>query len=186
VLPSDEIVALSSTSSIVEVKDLTVLPSGTVWALNSAEPLFIEFAPDGRVVREYGRLGGGPNEFGSPSAFVAGNVDGATWVFDPERHALLEVSGHDGDRHETRLPTDSSLPPTQLFGGREVIGAGVRTARMGDEFVFGLNAPGIEGGTSWLRRYDAQRGDLRGGLVWLRLPAEGGPQEVSFPSTRPP
>lgn len=145
-LSADQIATLSHTESLAQVKDLTVLPNGEVWVLNSIEPFFVEFAPDGHVVREYGKVGGGPTEFGAPTAFVTGDIEGAAWVFDAERHSLIEVSGHDATRHEIFLPTDESLPPTHLFGGRELIGAGLRSAHLGEDFVFALNAPDFSNG----------------------------------------
>lgn len=167
---ADEFVALEHTESIAQVRDLTVLRNGEVWALNSIEPLFIGFTPDGRIAREHGRFGGGPTEFGSPTAFVTGNVDGAAWVFDAERHRLIEVSGDSSARREVRLPTDDLLPPTHLFGGRELIGAGLRSARLGQEFVFAANAPTMAGGmlgfwrsiwTADLVAYDPDAGSAR-------------------------
>ena len=169
-IPADSVVTLSRTESLAQVKDLTVLPNGDVWVLNSIEPLFVEFAPDGHVVREHGRIGGGPTEFGAPTAFVTGNVAGAAWVFDAERHALLEVSGRDSSRREIPLPSDESLPPTHLFGGRELIGAGLRTARLGEEFVFARNPPDFSEGmlsfwraiwTADLVAYDPKQGSTQ-------------------------
>lgn len=137
---------VARTDALAEVRDMVTLPGGDVWVLNSLEPLFLGFAADGTPLGEYGALGGGPAEFGAPSAFVTDPGAEGAWVFDAGRHALLEVSSTpDGGRREIALPTDG-LPPTHLFGGREIIGAGVRSARLGGRFVFARSAPAMEGG----------------------------------------
>ena len=49
---------------------LEVLPDGEVWILNSVEPFFVGFGPDGDVIGEHGSSGGGPAEYRlDPRAF---------------------------------------------------------------------------------------------------------------------
>lgn len=142
----NDVTPFAHTTSLAEVRDLTVLPGGDVWAMNSIEPLFVHYRADRTVASEFGAFGGGPTEFSAPTTFVTGNIDDAPWVFDAERHTLIEVVDTDIARAEQPLPRDGSLPPTHLFGGREVIGAGLRSARLGDEIVFASNAPMMAGG----------------------------------------
>lgn len=144
-LSAAQVETLSSTESLAQVKDLTVLPNGEIWVLNSLEPLVVAFAPDGRILREFGKRGGGPTEFGAPTAFVTGGIDGEAWVFDAERHAVIQVSEEEADREVLLLPTDA-LPPTHLFGGREILGEGLRPARLRDDIVFAVNTPDFSDG----------------------------------------
>lgn len=78
---------VATAESIAVVEDLAVLPDGTVWVLNSVEPFFVGFAPQGSILAAHGRAGGGPEEFGAPSGFVVGGLDGEAWVFDGRRPA---------------------------------------------------------------------------------------------------
>lgn len=54
---------VATAESIAVVEDLAVLPDGTVWVLNSVEPFFVGFAPQGSILAAHGRAGGGPEEF---------------------------------------------------------------------------------------------------------------------------
>jgi hypothetical protein len=147
VLTAEDVSVLAESESLAGVRDMMALPSGDVWVINTLEPLFLGYLADGTSLGEHGRLGGGPGEFGAPTTFVTDAGGGGAWVFDAERHAVVEVSGVGGEaRREIALPTDGSLPPTHLFGGRELIGEGVRAARLGERIVFARNAPAMEGG----------------------------------------
>ena len=88
-----------------------MLPDGSVWVLNSVEPYFLGLDADGNPLGEYGTMGGGPEEFGVPSAFVTGGVDGAAWAFDYRRPSLIKVGGPvwlritaEGGHHEIPSP----------------------------------------------------------------------------------
>lgn len=131
--PSD-VHVLGTSASIADVVDLEVLADGSIWVLNSVEPFFIGFDPDGNVLQEHGRRGGGPEEFSAPVGFVFGGVDEGAWTFDLRRHTLIEVSQSDGRRSEIRIPADS-IPPGTLRGGMNLMDVEVRTARLGDEVV---------------------------------------------------
>ncbi len=146
VVSASDVRTFGQTASLAVVRDLVVLGDQSVWVLNSVEPLFVGFDPDGNVIREHGAFGGGPTEFGAPTAFVSGNIEGGAWVFDAERHALIEVSQTGPTRAEILLPRDTTLPPTSLFGGRELIGAGLRTGALGEEIVFAKSALPSAGG----------------------------------------
>lgn len=141
-----DVTLLAHTTSLAEVRDIAVLESGEVWAMNSIAPLFIGFGADGQVTAEFGAYGGGPTEFSAPTTFVTNHIDGAPWVFDAERHTLIEIVDAETGRGEHLLPRDGPIPPTNLFGGREVIGAGLRSARLGNEIVFASNVPRMAGG----------------------------------------
>jgi len=92
VLQASEVHVIGTSESIAVVEDLTVLSDGTVWVLNSVEPFFVGFGPDGDVLQVHGSRGGGPEEFRAPAGFVSGDIDGEAWVFDPIRHALIRIS----------------------------------------------------------------------------------------------
>jgi hypothetical protein len=125
---------LGTSESIAAVEDLEVLDDGTVWVLDSVDPFFVGFGPDGDVLHVHGHSGGGPQEFDAPSGFVTGGVDGEVWVFDRRRHALIEVSRPDSVRHEILLPPDA-VPPGSVLGGMNLLSNVVRTARLDDEVI---------------------------------------------------
>jgi hypothetical protein len=139
ILQPSDVHELGTSASIADVEDLEVLSDGSIWVLNSVDPFFIGFDPDGNVLQEHGRRGGGPEEFSAPAGFVSGGLDGAAWTFDIRRHTLIEVSQPQssqpqGPRSEIRIPADS-IPPGTLRGGMNLMDMEVRTARMGDEVV---------------------------------------------------
>lgn len=125
---------LVTSDSIADVEDLAVLPNGTVWVQNSVEPYFIGYGPQGDVLGAHGHAGGGPDEFGAPSGFVVGGLDGAAWVFDRRRHALIRASSPDEAGAEVPLPRDA-IPPVSVLTGMSMLGSTVRTAKLGDEVV---------------------------------------------------
>jgi hypothetical protein len=134
ILQPTDVHVIGTSESLAVVEDLEVLSNGMVWVLNSVEPLFVGFDPDGEVVHEYGSLGGGPEEFGRPSAFVSRGIDGEAWVFDPQRHALIEISQSENARSRIPLPRDS-LPQGSLITGLSLLSTQVRTARLGEEII---------------------------------------------------
>ncbi|MGI9626503.1 MAG: hypothetical protein ACR2QM_06685 [Longimicrobiales bacterium] len=125
---------LGTSESIALVRDLDVRPNGSVWVLNSVEPLFVGFAPDGSIIGEHGSLGGGPEEFPAPSAFLTGGFDGEAWVLDARRHALIKISDPDGEWAEVALPRDV-VPPGSLAGGMSLLSGATRTDRIGREVI---------------------------------------------------
>lgn len=133
IAPSD-VHVLGTSESIAAVEDLEVLDDGTVWVLNSIDPFFVAFAPDGQVLHVHGRSGGGPQEFAAPSGFVNGGIDDEAWIFDRRRHALIEVSRPDAARRELPLPRDH-VPSGSVLGGMNLLSNVVRTARLGDELI---------------------------------------------------
>jgi hypothetical protein len=157
VLQPSHVRVLDRADAIATVLDLDVRPDGAVWVLNSAEPLFVGFDPDGRLIDAYGRRGGGPDELGAPAGFVAGGMDGEPWVFDSERHMLVAVSGADGPRREHRLPADEVPPGSLLPGIRLGWSNVVRTARLGDELILPRRSRPPAGGVSslWLSAWTA-------------------------------
>ena len=125
---------LSMPDSVAVVEDLAALTDGTVWVSNSVEPLFVGIGPEGEVLGAHGRVGGGPDEFGAPSGFVVGGLDGEAWVFDRRRHALIRVSTPDQPRAEIPLPREA-IPPGTVMTGMSLTGNSVRTARLGGEVI---------------------------------------------------
>lgn len=134
VLRAADVHVLATSDAIAAVEDLSVLPDGTIWVLNSVEPFFIGFGPGGDPLGEHGRAGGGPGEYGAPSGFVVGGLDGEAWVFDRRRHAVIRVSSPGEPRAEVPLPRDA-IPPGTVMTGMSLIGRTIRTARLGDEVI---------------------------------------------------
>lgn len=130
--PSD-VHALGTSDVLALVEDLEVLPDGTVWVLNSVEPLLIAFDADGGLQAAQGRLGGGPEEFGAPAGFVEGGIGGGAWLLDYQRHALREVLAREGPARSLPLPRET-LPPGSVSGTNPFRGR-ARTARVGEEVL---------------------------------------------------
>lgn len=123
---------LATSPAIATVRDLEVLPDGRVWVLNSGEPLFVGFGPDGASIGAHGRLGGGPEDVRLPVGFVTGGIDGEVWAFDLGRHALLPVS--EVDAGPRALPRES-VPPGSITGGMNLLASTVRTASIGGSVI---------------------------------------------------
>ena len=79
-------------------------------------------------------LSSGPVEFAAPAGFVVGGIDGEAWVFDRERHALIQVSRPDGPRREVKLPL-AAIPHGTVLEGMNLLSNRVRTGRLGEELV---------------------------------------------------
>lgn len=134
VLEPTDVHLVGTSESIATVEDLTLLSDGSVWLLNSVEPLFVGFGADGAALGEYGTRGGGPDEFGAPSGFLTGDSGPAAWVLDPRRHRFVRVPHSTTDSSEISLPRDS-LPPGSVQGGMGFMSGQVRSARLGDEVI---------------------------------------------------
>lgn len=151
-----EVRIIGTSELIASVQDLEVQPSGVIWVLNSAEPFFIAFGPDGSVTGSHGHRGGGPDEFDSPAGFVVGGIDDSPWVLDRQRHRLISVSEPSGPRREFALP-DDALPLGSVSGGMNLLSPLVRTARFGDEVVLPRRSavPGADIFAFWLGSWSA-------------------------------
>lgn len=125
---------LGRSDSLAQVRDLEVLEGGYVWVLNSGEPYFLGFEPDGDRLGSHGSQGGGPDEFRLPSAFVTGGWREEAWVFDIARHALIRISRPELEWAELSLPRES-IPPGSVVPGMDMLDNAVRTARLGREIV---------------------------------------------------
>lgn len=134
VVDAVELHRLPPSDAVAEVEDLEVLPDGTVWVLNSVEPRFVEFGPDGGRLAAYGRNGGGPREFRAPAGFVVGGLDGEAWVLERARHALVRIAGPDAPPAERPLPREA-IPPGSVLQGMSLFSRTIRTARLGDEVI---------------------------------------------------
>ena len=136
---------LGSSDSLVVARDLEIADDGSVWVLNSAEPLFVGFGPDGEPLGSHGQSGRGPRDFPMPAGFVAGGWRGDVWALDLVRHAMVRISHPDADWEEISLQSASLLPGT-VRGGRSMLGGSVRTARLGREVIVPRTSATLEGG----------------------------------------
>jgi hypothetical protein len=157
VLQTADTHVVGTSESIALVEDIDVLHDGRVLVLNSVDPLFVLFDPNGGPVAMHGRTGGGPEEFGAPSGFVSGGFDDRSWVFDRYRHVLVEASDPDSIRREIPLPRDAIPPGRVLPGIRFVLSNTVRTARLGDEILLPRRSTVPESGvfSYWLSAWTA-------------------------------
>ena len=158
---------LGTSDSLAVVRDLEVLGDGSVWVLNSQEPYFMGFSPDGGSLGAHGRAGRGPDEFAMPSGFVTGGLEGEAWVLDLVRHALIRISRPDADWEEFLLASPS-LPPGTVRTGMSMLSSSVRTARLGREIIVPRSTVTMEGGVMQFRL-----GLLRADLVAVD-PESGG------------
>jgi hypothetical protein len=107
---------------LTRVVDLQPTGDGRVWVLNSIAPYFVVIGPDGRVERQFGQQGGGPEEFNRPVALVRGVAPADVWAYDWGRNALIRISAV--DRRELAVPGDS-IPIQSLISFK---GAGINPA----------------------------------------------------------
>jgi hypothetical protein len=115
---ADQLRVLPALDVITRVVDLERTGDGRVWVLNSSAPYFVLLGPDGRMERQFGQRGGGPEEFGRPVELLSGTAPDEVWAYDLGRHALIRVSG---DRRDLHLSRDSlSLPSLITFRGAGV------------------------------------------------------------------
>ena len=133
-LAADAVQILGTSPSIAVVRDLDVTGDGSVWLLNSVEPLFIGFRSGGVALPEHGTEGGGPEEYRFPLGFVERGYEDQSWVVDFGRHSLIRVSAPDSGWMEVPLPRDS-LPPGSLMGGMDILSPSLRTGRLGSEII---------------------------------------------------
>ncbi len=124
----------ATSDRLATVRDLEVLADGSVWVLNSDEPLFLGFDPMGSLLAVHGTRGGGPEEFGQVAGFVSDRATDQAWVLDTRRHALIEVSNPGGPRSEEPLPADL-IPRGSLVGGFSLTNPTVRTSAFGPEVI---------------------------------------------------
>jgi hypothetical protein len=165
---ASDVHALGSSESIGVIRDLEVLADGSVWVLNSADPLIVGFDALGGAPRQHGTSGGGPEEFRMPSGFVDGGLDGEAWVFDFVRHAFIRVSRPGQEWAEVAIPREV-VPSGTVRGGMSLMSPTVRTARLGDEMVFpwttGTLASGVSSFRMALLRADVSALDPTTGTV---------------------
>ena len=151
---------IGSSESIAEVRDLEVLPDGSVWILNSSPPLFVGFGPDGTPLEPHGQIGGGPEEFSFPSAFLTGARDGQAWVLDLRRHSFISASTPGSERQSIPLPRDA-VPPGSVVGGHSLLTNAVRTEQWGDELLIPRTGAAFQDGVL-VFRLAALQADLVG------------------------
>jgi len=140
VVPPGALHVLGTSESLARVQDVKAGAGDTVWVLNSADPFLIAFVVGGgpEPARAWGKRGGGPREFVSPSTLGRG-PDGRVWVYDQGRHGLILASGSDEDWTEIALPTDS-LPRDRLIGSEQIGMIRPWIASRGRAFVFAVTS----------------------------------------------
>ncbi|GMV07478.1 MAG: hypothetical protein AMXMBFR53_37530 [Gemmatimonadota bacterium] len=143
-LAASDVSLLGTSDVIAMVRDLEVLPDGSVWILNSVEPYFVGFGADGTVLARHGTAGGGPREFRMPAGLLEGGYEGEAWAFDYVRHAFIRVSEPDAWA-QVDLPAEA-IPRGSVRGGMSVMSPTVRTARLGGELVVPWTAATMEAG----------------------------------------
>ena len=144
-LSESAIEILGGSDFLAQVRDLEITSDGSVWVLNSAEPLFVGFGPDGESLGAYGQSGRGPRDFPMPAGFVSGGWQGDVWALDLVRHAMVRISQPEAEWTEISLRSASLLPGT-VRGGRSMLGGSVRTARLGQELVVPRTSATMESG----------------------------------------
>ena len=144
-LDESAIDVLGGSDSLAVVRDLEVASDGSVWVLNSVEPFFVGFGPDGEPLGAYGRRGRGAYEFPMPAGFLAGGWQGEVWALDLVRHTMIRVSQPDGDWAEVPLRS-TSLPPGTVRGGMSMLSPTVRSARLGGELIVPRTSATMEAG----------------------------------------
>lgn len=157
-LSESAIEVLGGSDALAVVRDLEVSNDGSVWVLNSAEPFFVGFGPDGESLGAHGRSGRGPRDFPMPAGFVTGGWQGEVWALDLVRHAVIRVSRPDADWTEMPLRS-ASLPPGTVRGGMSMLGSDVRSARLDREIIVARTSGSMEAGVLNYR-YALLRPDL--------------------------
>lgn len=165
---SSDVHVLGSSELIDQVRDLEVLPDGSVWLLNSVEPFFVGFDTEGAIVGQHGTAGGGPEEFRMPAGLLAGGLNGEAWTFDVVRHAFIRVSEPGEDWSQVAVPREK-IPPGTVRGAMNLVIPTVRIARLGDEVIIPWTTETLDVGWSAYRmallRADFSALDPRTGSV---------------------
>lgn len=131
---SDALQVLATLDAVTRVVDLEVASDGRVWVLNAIAPYFVVVGPDGRVERQFGLQGDGPEEFNHPVALVPGMGPGEVWAYDWARNALIRISA--GARRDLALARDSFPRPSLIsFKGAGINPAPPWLERTRDGFV---------------------------------------------------
>lgn len=194
VLGASDVRLLGTSDSLAIVRDLDVLPDGTVWVLNSVPPFFVGFDAQGEVLRVHGARGGGPEEFQGPAGLVAGGVGGAAWTFDRRRNALIRVSGPEAARTRVPLPRET-LPPGSVAGGMNLLSDQVRTASLGEEVILPRRSNPPEEGvfsywlslwTADLVAFDPETGSVRDLVALAEVLGDPTPYYEQLSGGRPP
>lgn len=116
VTPGD--LSTSGTSDMLtHVEDL-VVSGDSVWVLNSNEPFFLIFDMEARPVAAWGERGGGPGEFGDPTALLRHPESGEVWAYDAARHQIRPIHPGGVESDRTIVPAPSARHLTSLdFAG---------------------------------------------------------------------
>ena len=142
-LSESAIEVLGGSDALAVVRDLQVSSDGSVWVLNSAEPFFVGFGPDGESLGALGRSGRGPRDFPMPAGYVTGGWQGEAWALDLVRHAIIRISQPEWAEIPLR---SASLPRGSIRGGMSMLGSSVRTARLGREIIVARTSETMEPG----------------------------------------
>lgn len=86
-------VAFQADETLHDVRDVVVDDAGQVWVLAGLEPFVRAYAPDGRLVRSFGRSGKGPGEIMNPwSLFLTSTPSAPIGVWDVGMRRLVHFS----------------------------------------------------------------------------------------------
>ncbi|HWV57999.1 MAG TPA: hypothetical protein VNZ57_11165 [Longimicrobiales bacterium] len=99
-----------------QVSDVALCPEGSIYVLDGQAGTVRKYDPDGRHVRDIGRLGRGPGEFGRP-LFIAVHPDGLLFVADRTAYLWadrLHVFASDGEFLDTWVPDFFIEPPIRF------------------------------------------------------------------------
>jgi hypothetical protein len=129
------------TNDITSVPRLVVAPNGNVIVFGRDEYRGKVFAPDGKLIRNFGRGGQGPGEIARAGPRNYGMVGDTVWVFDNGRIVLFTSDG----RHIRDVPRPRNTDPWQA-GHPEYVGttSGLVPERLLSGGV-ALALPGING-----------------------------------------
>lgn len=72
--------------------DLKVDPQGNIFVLDWGDVQFKVFAPDGRLLRTFGKEGQGPGEFAIPAYFELA-ADGRIFLLSSRQHQMISLDG---------------------------------------------------------------------------------------------
>jgi hypothetical protein len=97
--------------STLHLKDVAATSGNRIALVDHSEYQVVILGPKGRIERRLGRRGAGPGEFSFPSS-IAATPDGAIWVWDLQRNALVGF-GPQG----APLSQRTDLPGTGLVQG---------------------------------------------------------------------
>jgi hypothetical protein len=117
--------------------DLKVDPQGNIFVLDWGDVQFKVFAPDGRLLRTFGKEGQGPGEFAVPAYFELA-ADGRIFLLSARQHQMISLDGEgkylssfrlDGFCHKLGVDRHDRIYYSQLLMPEEGVGEEFRLVR---------------------------------------------------------